>query len=506
MRGIDGVLEASADEEDLYVYSLERPLSPGPRRRPGLVVKVRPEAAEAVAAELSGLGLLRPALRGSEWAEGDAVVDPLIPPDLEELDAAASALEKERSEAVARVAEEAVRAGASAFKRLGLAVEAIVKSRQATACRECKVCSGYCSVAPFYNFVETWTSKGRLLLIRGLEAGELKATPKLTEVIYTCTLCGACFMRCLRGGFPGLETFRAIMAARRDLAERGLAPETFKSMASNVAATGNPFGASSELRWMWLEEVGEVKVGRPAEVLLWIGCTTGIRLPEGARACVEVMRTAGVDFALLGPEEGCCGDPLILSGMWRGAEEGAAKAVRVIREGGYQALVTPCAGCYHAFAIHYPELLKVELPCEVLHFSQMLERLLREGALRLRRLEARVAYHDPCELGRLSGVYDPPRRVLKSIEGLELVEPKLSRERARCCGGGGGLWAYKNQVSMGAAELRLTKDVLPLGVERLITTCPACYMNFKYTSIDRSIPIEVQDLAELVLQVAERPR
>ncbi|MEM4700107.1 MAG: (Fe-S)-binding protein, partial [Candidatus Nezhaarchaeales archaeon] len=164
------------------------------------------------------------------------------------------------------------------------------------------------------------------------------------------------------------------------------------------------------------------------------------------------------------------------------------------------------AGCYHALAIHYPELLKVELPCEVLHLSQMLERLLREGALRVGRLEARAAYHDPCELGRLGGVYDPPRRVLESVEGLELVEPKLSRGRARCCGGGGGLWAYKSQVSMAAAELRLTKDIGPLGVDRLITACPACYMNFKYTSIDRSIPIEVQDLAELVLQVAERPR
>ncbi|MEM4700494.1 MAG: (Fe-S)-binding protein, partial [Candidatus Nezhaarchaeales archaeon] len=336
VRGIEGVLEASTDEEDLYVYSRERPLSPGPERRPSLVVKVRPEAAEAVVAKLLGLGGPRPAVRGGEWAEGEVVVDPFIPPDLEELDAMASALEERRSEAAAKVVGEAIRAGASAFKRLGLAIEAIVKSRQVAACRECRVCSGYCSVAPFYNYVETWTSKGRLLLVKGLEAGELKATPKLVDVIYTCTLCGACFVRCLGGGFPELETFRAIMAARRDLAERGLAPEAFKSMASNVAATGNPFAAPSELRWAWLEEVGEVKVGRPAEVLLWVGCTTGIRLPEAAKACVDIMRLAGVDFALLGPEEGCCGDPLILSGMWRGAEGEAMKVSRLVRERGYQ--------------------------------------------------------------------------------------------------------------------------------------------------------------------------
>ncbi|MCX8204867.1 MAG: (Fe-S)-binding protein [Candidatus Nezhaarchaeota archaeon] len=503
IRRIEGVLEVLDDEEDLYVYSLEKPLSSRLRRRPSLVVKVRPEAAKRVMGELSGRGL-RPALRGGEYDEGAVVVDPLIPPDLEELDAEAANVERRRSEAMAKVVEEALKAGASVLKRLSIALGALVKSRQVGVCRECEACSGYCSVAPFYNYVETWTSKGRLLLIRGFEANEVKATPKLAEVVYTCTLCGACFIRCLSGGFPGLETFRAIMAARRDLAERGLAPGVFKSMASSIATTGNPFAAPSDLRWMWLEEAGEVKVDRPAEVLLWIGCTTGIRLPEVAQACVKVLRLAGVDFAVLGPEENCCGDPLILSGMWREAEREAARVLEVLRRNRYQCLVTPCAGCYHAFAGHYPELLKVELPCEVLHVSQILEKLVREGRVQLGRVEVKAAYHDPCELGRLSGVYEPPRRVLKSIEGLELLEPKLSREKARCCGGGGGLWAYKSRVSMDAAELKLTRDVKPLGVERLITACPACYMNFRYTSIDRSIPIEVQDLVEIVLQAAER--
>jgi heterodisulfide reductase subunit D len=503
LKRIKGVLDVLIDEEDLYVYSIEKPLRPKLKRRPSAVVKVEPEASSRVMERLAKLGL-HPALRGSAWSEGDVVVDALIPPDLQDLDLRAGEVELKLREAGAKVVEEALRLGpGSTLRRSAAALQALTKSRQAEVCDKCEVCSGYCTVAPFLNYVETWTSKGRLLLIRGLESGELQATPKLADVIYTCTLCGACFMRCLQGGFLGLETFRAIMAARRDLAERGLAPQAAKTMASNIASTGNPFAASSDVRWMWLEEVGEVKVGRPAEALLWVGCTTGVRLPEAAKACVELLRLAGLDFAVLGPEEGCCGDPLILLGMWREAEGVASKALEAVRRRGYKLLITPCAGCYHAFTIHYPELLKVELPCEVLHLSQALERLIEDGRLQLRGLKAKVGYHDPCELGRLSGVYEPPRRVLKSIEGLELLEPRLTREKSRCCGGGGGLWGYKNWVSMNAAELRLRRDFEPLGVERLVTACPACYMNFKYTSLDRSIPIQVQDLAELILEAAK---
>jgi len=503
VKGIEGVLDVLVDEEDLYVYSLEKPWYPKARRRPSAVVKARPEAVNRVVEELRGLGL-SPALRGAEWADGAVLVDSFTPPDLRELDEAASTIESRRRELRVKVLEEAFKVGLNTPRRLSVALEALIKSRQLEGCRECEVCSGYCTVSPFFNHVETWTSKGRLMLIHGLEAGGLRPTRKLADVVYSCTLCGSCFMRCLRGGFQGLETYRAIMAARRSLAERGLVPDVLKSMSANIASTGNPFAAPSDLRWMWLEDVGEVKVGGRAEVLLWVGCTTGTRLPEVAQACVELLRMAGVDFALLGPEEGCCGDPLILAGLWRDAEVAASKVLEAVKGGGYQLLVTPCAGCYHTFAIHYPELLSLELPCEVLHLSQLLSRLVKEGRLSLGRLEAKVAYHDPCELGRLSGVYEPPRQLLKAVEGLELLEPRLSREKARCCGGGGGMWAYRNQVSMAAAELRLKMDILPLGVDRLITACPACYMNFKYTLLDRSLPIEVQDLAEVALQAARR--
>ena len=504
LLSVPGVRAVLVDDEDLYVYSRERIFLREATPRPIAVVKVDPEAVDRVVGEVERLGF-KVSIRGERVEEGSVLVDAFTPPEPEELDEGALKVFEEASRAREEALSRVKAAGVESRRRLSIAVEGILKARRSFDCSKCKVCTGYCTVAPLFNHVETWTSKGRLLLIGGYTRGELGPSSKLVDVVYTCSLCGACYVRCLHGGLLGLETFRAIMAARRDLASKGVAPQTFKSMADNIASTGSPFATPPDMRWMWLEEVEPpLRPRERAEVLYWVGCTTGARFPEVAKAVVELLRLAGVSFTVLGEAERCCGDPLFLAGMWDEARREAERVVKAVEEGGYSAIVTACAGCYHAFAVHYPELLGIELPCEVLHVSQLLDRLVREGKLKLGRLEVKVAYHDPCELGRLSGVYEEPRRVLRSIPGLELVEPRLSRERARCCGGGGGLWAYRNEVSMSAAELRLTRDIQPLGVDKLVTACPACYMNFKYTSIDRSIPVEVVDLSELVLSSARK--
>lgn len=110
----------------------------------------------------------------------------------------------------------------------------------------------------------------------------------------------------------------------------------------------------------------------------------------------------------------------------------------------------------------------------------------------------KVTYHDPCELGRHSHVYDPPRKILNAIPGVQLNEMPLNKENSRCCGGGGGLWAINHNISMNCASARILQDAVPLNVEAIVTTCPQCHFNFSHTLRSRSIDMKVYDIMQMV--------
>jgi len=136
----------------------------------------------------------------------------------------------------------------------------------------------------------------------------------------------------------------------------------------------------------------------------------------------------------------------------------------------------------------------------VLHFSHLLRELLRKGLIKpLKNVNIKVSYHDPCELARHAGVYDAPREVIKSLPGIKLQEAKYSREKSRCCGGGGGVLLNYPELAVAGAYNRLSKDILPLGVEGLVTACPACYLNFEYAIERYELPLKLYDISELLL-------
>jgi len=200
----------------------------------------------------------------------------------------------------------------------------------------------------------------------------------------------------------------------------------------------------------------------------------------------------------LGEREGCCGFSLVVGGFFEEAKRNAERVVEALDAAGVGLLVTSCSGCYETFVDLYPNKLDVELPCQVLHSSQMAARLVKDGKLALNNLPMKISYHDPCGLGRHCGVYEPPRNVLRSIPRLQLVEPNLSRERSRCCGGGGGFWGVNSSASMSLAHLRIEKDIMPLNVEALAVTCPLCYTNFLYTLKKHRVEMKVYDVMELM--------
>jgi len=495
--------------EDLYVYRFETIFEEPPYSNFDLVVKVASEGEVAQVeklAEKEGFTVVRRG-RNAELHEpekmkkyGVIILDIAPPPDITAFDKRFKERAKEIEEA-RRKLKEVMRSVERSPKNLASVIEALFLDKMILQCRDCKVCTGYCTVSPPFNHVETWSAKGRYLLTRGFMRGDLKPSKNLAHVFYSCTLCGMCYTQCIQDQ----RLHEAILKARGKMAETGLAPEPTRDTLKNVLEYGNPMGSPINLRLRWMKKLPENLVKERADILYWVGCNTALRsgVRATAVATVHVLEKAGVGVTTLGEKEGCCGIPMIFGGFFNDAKRNAKEVVKTIEEAGVETLVTSCSGCYETFINFYPKNLGVEMPCEVLHTSQLVDRLVEEGMLEPNSLEMRVSYHDPCGLGRHCGVYDPPRSVLKSIPGLRLVDPVYSRERSRCCGGGGGFWELNAGACMSLARSRIIEDIMPLHVDALAVACPLCYTNFLYTSIRHSIGIKIYDIME-IMEMASR--
>ncbi|MEM4699698.1 MAG: (Fe-S)-binding protein, partial [Candidatus Nezhaarchaeales archaeon] len=270
-------------------------------------------------------------------------------------------------------------------------------------------------------------------------------------------MCSKCQALCKKG----LEIPKLVLALRRVAVSNKAAPPAIYEVSESVERFGSPYRSLTRGRGSWIGGLAH-RASPSSKLLYWAGCTVSFRAVEVARASVESLARLGLDFKLLA-DEPCCGEPLIELGLIEEARRAAAKAIRAVEEAGVERLVTSCPGCYYAFTRLYPEVLGLRLPgVEVLHMSQLLEGGLK-GPLRLREPLA-LAYHDPCVLGRQLGVYEAPRSVLSSIEGVKLVELPMNRRESSCCGGGGGLWMTNYELASSIAYRKLVEEVAPLEV------------------------------------------
>lgn len=214
------------------------------------------------------------------------------------------------------------------------------------------------------------------------------------------------------------------------------------------------------------------------------------------RAFVRVLERAGRRYALLGGEEWCCGYPLIVNGQRDEARELMAHNLEVVRSLGAERVAFTCPSCYHVWAQIYPQELG-DLGLEVIHATQLLAELVAERALMVGPLPWRATYHDPCDLGRRSGIYDAPRQVLAAIPELTLVEMAESGANGFCCGGGGNLEILDPELSQDVARHRLAQ-AQATGAQVLVTACGRCKHALAAAARRNSVPMEVLDIVELV--------
>jgi heterodisulfide reductase subunit D len=370
-------------------------------------------------------------------------------------------------------------------------------------CIRCGLCSYTC---PTYRVLRTQTQspRGRVALMRAASRGDLVAGEGFGGTIYRCTLCAACAQVCP----SGVQVDDLLLRARQDLADRGLLPAGLAHLSETLSRTHNLSGEDNALRLIWAENLPHRPAGtakKQADVVYFVGCV-GSFYPRSygiPRAAVRILDAAGVDYALLGGDEWCCGFPLLVNGRRSAAREAILHNVERVRAMGARQVVFTCPSCYHVWQHDYPRIAGQALAgLQISHISELLAGLLRQDRLHLRPVHQVVTYHDPCDLGRKSQVFEAPRQVLRSIPGLTLVEMRDTRVNSLCCGGGGNLETYDPGLVQAASGRRLAQ-ALETGAGTVVSACQQCERTLALAARRQGARVRVLDLTEIVDEALE---
>jgi heterodisulfide reductase subunit D len=375
------------------------------------------------------------------------------------------------------------------------------------SCVKCGSCVGVCPVYAQTEQLDT-TMGGLYTNLRssirkayglpGMLFGPKKAESVLKEYSehpYLCTLCGRCSTVCV----AFIDTKDLRIAARRFMVEKGEYPRAMDRLAESLERVHNISGEPNEDRAMWVQSLGEVPKNmfqrEKAKVVYFVGCVAAYfpmtkKIPQ---SFVQILDKAGVDFTILGGEEWCCGFPLIAAGMRKKAEVLIQHNLEIVKEKGAERVVFACPSCYHTWM----EECKTDI--EIFHSTQFIKKLIDEGKVSFKEKRTKVTYHDPCDLGRASGVYEAPREILRAIPGVELVEMKENREQCKCCGGGGNLEMVNPDLSAALAQAKI-EEIKATGADMVITACQQCVRTILTTARRKKIPIAVMDIIEFVLK------
>jgi len=237
------------------------------------------------------------------------------------------------------------------------------------------------------------------------------------------------------------------------------------------------------------------------DVLFWVGCAGSFdeRNKRVATALVKIFQACGLKFAILGTEEGCCGDSARRIGNEYLYQTLVQGNIEVLKTYGVKKIITMCPHCFNTLKNEYPQFGG---NYEVRHYTQFLAEALEKGKLQLHKpVEKVITYHDSCFLGRANDIFDEPRRILRAIPGLQLVEMERNRVRSFCCGAGGGRMWMEEKIGTRINQIR-TDQVVQTQAELVGTACPYCLTmigdGIKEKGLDQSLASF--DLSELVVR------
>ena len=368
-------------------------------------------------------------------------------------------------------------------------------------CGYCKFPNNYqdfnCPSYSKFRF-ETYSPGGRMWLLRAWLNGELKTSPRLAEILFSCATCGNCVEHCVFPKFKD-DILHAFLAAREEMVNQGTVPPAVRDYLKTLQVHGNPYKLPGLEREKWKHGLNlESYSGQ--EYLFHAGCVGSLdeRGIKMARSVAGLLKKLGVSLGTLGTEENCDGNEALALGEKGVFQSLVEKNLQSFQRLGVKKVITLTPHAYHAFKNDYP---KDAYPLEVFHYTQILSAQAKKLSALPTPSSFRVTYHDPCYLGRHNKEYQAPRKILKSISGLQLLEMGRAKENAFCCGGGGGNF-FTELLGSGAespARARV-REAADTNASVLAVACPNCakMLDDAVKSENLEEKIVVKEISEII--------
>ena len=371
------------------------------------------------------------------------------------------------------------------------------------SCTECGRCQEVC---PAYNTGKALSPKLLIMAMRdNLLSGAsapIVPTAVTDDIVWDCVTCGACVRECP----VDIEHIDHVIDLRRNLVMvKSRFPEEAGAMLRDVDRTSNPWGKPQADRAKWAEGLG-VRVLQPGEaapdVLFWVGCAPAFdeRARKAAVSTAKLMQEAGVDFAVLGPREACTGDPARRMGDEYTFQRLAGENVATLNGAGVKKIITTCPHCFNTLGNEYADFGG---RYEVVHHTEFLAQLVREGKLSPAPSDRTITYHDSCYLARHNDVRAQPRELVAAVG--KAVEMPRNRERTFCCGAGGARMWMEEKRGRPINQERV-REAVATGAETLAVACPFCTVMLDDGVRETGAKLQVFDLATLLHEAVERNR
>ncbi len=379
----------------------------------------------------------------------------------------------------------------------------------AYACSQCGYCVQECD--QFYGRGwESQSPRGKWYWLREYLEGREKLDQFMVDTFLACTTCELCNLRC-SAALPIEPSWMKLRGEFIQEEQRMTFPP-FEMMAAALEDQGNIWAGYRRNRSDWFPEdlrekhtgrkVGTAEApGKPesARAVYFAGCTVSYVEHDIGMATVRLLDEANVDFGYLGPKENCCGTPMLVAGKWDLFAETMRKNIAAVKAAGADTVITSCPACNMMWRHVYPEWaakLGMDYDIKAKHYSEVMAEQIEKGAFVFpeNTMEpVTVTWHDSCHMGRVSHIYEEPRRLIQAIPNVTYVDMPFNRDEAHCCGS--VLTLIKDPpIAAGIGETRLN-EALEVGAQKVLAACPCCEVQLRVSQQKRNVPIEVQDLA-----------